>query len=357
MSVFSGLKSMQAVLQEISGDETTLSVGETNIPDIADTDVLIQVCCTALNQMDLLQCKGFIPVAEGVSKILGVEASGIIAKVGSKCSKFKVGDRVLALLSGGGYAEYAVADERTVMLAPTGLSMTDLAALPEEWVSAYSLLFSVAGMKAGESVLVHFGASGIGQAAIQLASRNGIKCYATAFSDDKVAYCKSMGATDAFNIVDSTERFASVVLAANGGKGVDVVLDPIGAGYVGQNLDVLARDGRWVLHGLIGGEAVDDASFLGKLLAKRICILPSTLRGRDVDYKHQMVRAVESEVLPRVATGEYKVNIDSVHDMTTEGTRAAHRRLGSYMSVGKVVLKVASDCFDNSADANKRVRL
>jgi tumor protein p53-inducible protein 3 len=335
---------MRAVLQESPGDESTLFVGTTHIPECKDDEILIKVCTTALNQMDLLQCKGLYPVPEGASKIIGVEIAGTVAKVGGNCSsKFKVGDRCLALLNGGGYAEYAAANECLVMLAPSDLSMSTLAAIPEQWITAYQLLFMVAGLKHGESVLIHAGSSGVGQAAIQLATRNGIKCFATCRGDDKVLCCKSMGAIDAFNIRDSADSFGEVIKAANNGQGVDVVLDPVGATYVGQNIECLARDGRWVIYGLLGGKGVSDPAFLGKLLAKRINILPSTLRSRDYDYKQKLVQAIETEVLPRISSGEYKINIDSEFDMTTEGTQEAHRRMGSYLNIGKIVLKVTSE--------------
>jgi len=335
---------MRAVLQDKPGDESTLYVGDTAIPELQDDEILIKVCTTALNQMDLLQCKGLYPVPEGASKIIGVEVAGSVAQIGSKCSSnFKMGDRCLALLNGGGYAEYVAVNECMVMIAPAELSMTTLAAIPEQWITAYQLLFVVANMKAGESVLIHAGSSGVGQAAIQLATRNGIKCYATCRSNDKVQCCLDMGATAAFNIKESADNFGAIVEAANLGRGVDVVLDPVGASYCSQNLECLARDGRWVIYGLLGGKSVSDPAFLGKLLSKRISILPSTLRGRDYGYKKKLVQAIESEVLPRVASGEYKVNIDSVLDMTTDGTQNAHKRMAAYLNIGKIVLTVAAE--------------
>lgn len=357
---------MRAVLQNETGDESTLFIGDAVIPEPNETEILIKVYATALNQMDLLQCKGVMPAADGASKILGMEAAGTVTKIGGKCSsKFKVGDRCVALLNGGGYAEYAVADERMVMLAPSNLSMTQLVAVPEEWMTAYQLLFSVARVQPGETVLVHFGASGIGQAAIQLAARHGCKVFATVFGDAKADFCRSMGAAQAFNIAEKTDNFAETVLAAvnsdGGGNsisgGVDIILDPIGGSYAAQNLACAGRDCRWVVHGLIGGAGVEDPSFLGKLMAKRICLLATSLRDRGADYLQKLAKSVEAEVLPAAACGELKINIDSVHPLTTEGTRAAHQRLASYMSVGKVVLTVAEEAAAVEAgdyDTNKR---
>lgn len=332
---------MRAVLQDKPGDHSTLYVGDTAIPTIQDNEILIKVYTTALNQMDLLQCKGLYPVPNGASKIIGVEVAGTVSKIGANCSsKFKVGDRCLALLNGGGYAEYVAANECMVMLAPAELNMTSLAAIPEQWVTAYQLLFTVADMKSGESVLIHAGSSGVGQAAIQLATLNGIKCFATCRGDDKVLCCKEMGAVDAFNIKDNADSFAAIVKTANGGQGVDVVLDPVGASYADQNIEVLASDGRWVIYGLLGGKGVSDPNFLSRLMAKRISIIPSTLRSRDYGYKQKLVQAIENNVLPRIASGEYKINIDSVFDMTTAGTQDAHKRMASYLNIGKIVLTV-----------------
>lgn len=184
---------MKAILQDEPGDVNTMYVGEIAIPEPQEHEICIQVYCTALNQMDLLQRKGMYPVPDGASKILGVEVSGVISKIGPNCSdKFKVGDKCLALIQGGGYAEYAISHECTVMLAPDNVSMTALAAIPEQWVTAYQLLFKVANMVQGESVLIHAGSSGVGQAAIQIATMNGIKCYATCRGDEKVQCCLDM---------------------------------------------------------------------------------------------------------------------------------------------------------------------
>ena len=268
----------------------------------------------------------------------------IVHKIGPNCSgKFKVGDRCLALLSGGGYAEYAVADEATVMLAPADLSMNILAAIPEQWITAYQLLFTVAQMNAGESVLVHAGSSGVGQAAIQLARQRNIKVFATCRGDDKVQCCLSMGADGAFNIKDKADSFSDIIKSANSGKGVDVVLDPVAGNYSSQNIEVLNRDGRWVIYATLGGKGINDERFFGRLMAKRISILPTTLRSRDYQYKAKLSSCVENEVLPSIANGTYKILIDSEFAMTTEGTRDAHNRMAAYLNIGKIVLAVNPD--------------
>mmetsp|Transcript_1691 Transcript_1691/g.2670 ORF Transcript_1691/g.2670 Transcript_1691/m.2670 type:complete len:351 (+) Transcript_1691:3-1055(+) len=335
------LNKMKAVLQNQPGDENTMYVGDTDIPEPGDGEILIRVCCTALNRMDLLQCKGLYPLPEGASPILGVEVSGYVHSIGPNCTnRFKVGDRCMALLQGGGYAEYAVAYECTTMAVPDGISMTTLASIPEQWMTAYQLLFKVAGVSSGERVLLHAAASGVGQAAIQLATAAGAQCIATCRSDDKVACCLKMGATHAYNVKVDT-AFSAMVKADSSGSGVDVVLDPVGATYAAENLDVINRDGRWVLYGLMGGKGIEDPVFLGKILAKRLTLVGSTLRARPKAYKEELAKAIESEVMPKVVSGEFQVLVDSSYPMTTEGVRNAHRHMASNSNIGKIVLVVS----------------
>ena len=332
---------MQAVLQDNAGDESTLYVGETSRPKVQAGEVLIRVVCSALNRMDLLQCKGLYPVPAGASTIIGVEVSGYVEELGEGCSgRFSVGDRCMALLSGGGYAEYAVAAECCTLHAPESLDMKTLASIPEQWMTAYQLLFTVGGVKAGDTVLLHAAASGVGQAAIQLATNAGAKCFATCRSDDKVQVCLDMGAVAAFNIKNRGDDFSSLIKEANGGQGVSVVLDPVGSSYLNQTMESLSMDARWVLYGLMGGKGVEDATFLGKILGKRISLLGSTLRSRSNDYKEALAVALEGEVVPRIVNGDYKVLIDSTFDMTTEGVQEAHRTMQRNQNIGKIVLRV-----------------
>lgn len=333
---------MQAVLQDAPGKEDTLYVGTTDIPQPTGDEVLIRVCTSALNQMDLLQCKGLYPVPAGASKILGVEAAGFVEKIGADVTKFKVGDRVMALLQGGGYAQYALSYECMTMHAPTGLDMNQLASIPEQWITAYQLLFKIARVQSGESVLLHAASSGVGQAAIQLAKANGLKVFVSCRSDDKVACCLALGADAGFNLKEDT-NFADKVKAANGDKGVDVILDPVGASYCSENINSCAMDARWVLYGLMGGKSVHDDMYLGRMMGKRISLLPSTLRGRPKAYKDELIRSFERDVIPRFLSGEYRVQISSVHAMTTDGVQAAHRTMAGHQNIGKIVLTVAEE--------------
>jgi tumor protein p53-inducible protein 3 len=229
--------------------------------------------------------------------------------------------------------------------------MRTLASIPEQWMTAYQLLFTVGGVKPGESVLLHASASGVGQAAIQLATQAGARVFSTCRSDDKVKVCLEMGAVAAFNIKDCGDNFSTLVKAANGGQGVSVVLDPVGASYANQNMESLAMDSRWVLYGLMGGKEIEDSMFLKKIMGKRITLVGSTLRGRSKKYKEALTVAVETEVVPRIASGEYKVLLDSVHEMTTEGVQAAHVVMQKNQNIGKIVLLV------EEASKNKKVKL
>lgn len=332
---------MRAVLQDSVGDASTLYVGETETPIPGPGEVLIRVSCTALNRMDLLQCKGLYPVPQGASKIIGVEVSGYIEALGDECSgRFNIGDRCMALLQGGGYAEYATAFECCVLHAPSSLCMKTLASIPENWMTAYQLLHFVGGVKSGETVLLHASASGVGQAAIQLACQAGAKCIATCRTDDKVAVCLEKGCIAAFNINERANEFSSLIKAVNEGKGVDIVLDPVGSSYAKETFECMETDARWVLYGLMGGKAIDDPTFLGKILAKRISLIGTTLRSRDKLYKQDLTNAIEKDVLPLFSSGKYTAMVDSTFEMTTEGVQAAHVHMSRNQNIGKIVLQV-----------------
>ena len=332
---------MNAVLQDSAGDEASMYVGTTEKPVPKNDEVLIRVYISALNQMDLLQRKGLYPVPSDASKILGVEAAGFVEAVGPDVTKFSPGDRCMALLQGGGYAEYAVAYECMTIHAPETLTMDVLGSIPEQWITAYQLLFKIANARHGDSVLLHAASSGVGQAAIQLAKSNGMKVFATCRADDKVACCLALGADATFNLKEDI-NFADRVKAANGNRGVDVILDPVAASYCNENINCCAMDAKWVLYGLMGGKAVHDDMFLGRMMRNRISLLPSTLRGRPKAYKQKLIEDFEKDVVPKLANGEYQVKISSIHPMTTEGVREAHRTMASHANIGKIVLKVTS---------------
>lgn len=315
-----------------------MEMGQALIPEPRARELRIRVLTAGVNRMDLLQRMGKYPVPPGASEVIGVEVAGIVDAVGPNCEgSFKIGDRVMALLSGGGYAEYATADERTAMHIPPGLSDVEAAGLPEVWLTAYQLLHFVGRLQPGDNVLIHGGASGVGLAAIQLATMHGASAFATAGSDEKCAAARSVGATDAFNYRTLDGKFAAALSNATRGHGADVILDCIGASYWEENFDALAEDGRWVVFGLMGGTKVDDPNALGKILRKRAAILGTTLRSRDIEYRARLVSDFEAATAPLFADGRLKMmKVDSTFPM--DEVAAAHTRMGSNANIGKIVL-------------------
>jgi tumor protein p53-inducible protein 3 len=249
----------------------------------------------------------------------------------------------MALLQGGGYAEYAVAYESSTLHAPPTIDMKILTSIPEQWMTAYQLLFTVGHLQAGETVLLHAAASGVGQAAIQLATRAGGICFATCRSDEKTACCLEMGARAAFNVAQGPV-FADLLRSQNNGKLADLILDPIGGGpSANENMDALAVDGRWVFYGTMGGKGIVDETLASKILGKRASLIGTTLRSRPQEYKSKLADALEREVVPSIASGDLKVLIDSVYPMTTEGVQQAHLRMAGNENIGKIVLTVREE--------------
>lgn len=347
---------MRAIVQDIAGDPLSLRVGDVPIPQPGPRDILIRVQCAAINRMDLVQAKGAYPVPAGASTILGVEVSGTVAAIGEQCTLgFQMHDKVTALAQGGGYAEFCLVDERTVLKAVDGLSMEVLASIPEAFMTAYQLCFLVGQSKRGDSVLLHAAASSVGQAAIQLLVRKGIKVFATVRGEAKRQTCESLGAV-AFNVGDSCQ-FAEAIRVQNEGKGVNLILDPVGGTYLEENIKALEVDGKLLIYGLMGGGGVNDANFLGKIMAKRITLLSSTLRSRSVEYKEKLLYQLfnDSDGFPAIVSGEIKVDVDKTFDL--EDVLAAHRYVGANSNTGKVVLLVSSNATALKAFENELTAL
>src|SRR5579863_3657729 len=239
---------MKAILIEKPGDESVLKLGDAPEPVPGPADLLIKVKCAALNRADIVQRQGFYPPPPGASPILGLECAGEVAAVGSEVRGWRVGDRAIALLPGGGYAELAVVDHGSAMHVPAALTDAEAAAFPEVFLTAFLNLFMLAGVKAGESVLIHGGGSGVGTASIQLLGLAHARSIVTAGSDAKCEQCLRLGADVAINY--TAGPFAPKVRTATNERGVDVILDSIGAAYLAQNLDALAHGGRLILIGL-----------------------------------------------------------------------------------------------------------
>eukprot|EP00499_Haloplacidia_sp_CaronLabIsolate_P014177 CAMPEP_0196776888 /NCGR_PEP_ID=MMETSP1104-20130614/4900_1 /TAXON_ID=33652 /ORGANISM="Cafeteria sp., Strain Caron Lab Isolate" /LENGTH=347 /DNA_ID=CAMNT_0042147057 /DNA_START=54 /DNA_END=1097 /DNA_ORIENTATION=+ len=306
--------------------------------------VRIQVHGTAVNRADTLQRRGKYNPPPGTTPVLGLECSGRVLEVAPDCELgFKPGDRVMALLAGGGYAEQVVVDERLLMRVPDEMPLSTAGGLPEVWLTAYQLLHFVGRLREGDTVLIHAAGSGVGTAATQLAVAAGATVVGTAGREDKLEMAKSLGASAVFNY--KTEDWVAGALEFTGGKGVTLVLDCVGASYWRQHVEVLAPDGRWVLYGLMGGADV-DGPLLGALLRKRIRLEATTLRARPIEYKAELTRAMWSFAAPRFADGSFRVVAD--RSFALEEAQAAHEYVESNANVGKVLIRVREE---EAADA------
>lgn len=290
--------------------------------------VRIRVAAAGLNRADLLQRAGLYPPPPGASQVLGLECSGIISEVGPG-SSWQVGDRVCALLAGGGMAEEVVVDGRHVLPVPEGLSLAEAAALPEVYSTAWLNLFQLAALKPGEKVLLHAGASGVGSAAIQLCKAFGNPCWVSVGSADRLAYCEALGAQGGVVRTDGLEGLSDL-------GPFDVILDPVGANYAGLNLKVLARDGRWVLIGLMGGR--DAKVDLAQVLAKRVQVIGSTLRNRDDQFKADLFTDLHQQVWPLFAEGRLSPQLAKTYPITD--AEAAFAELAGNQVSGKLVLVI-----------------
>jgi putative PIG3 family NAD(P)H quinone oxidoreductase len=334
---------MKTIVQTVPGDGSSLTVGNVPLPEPGPREVLIRVQCAALNRMDLLQAAGRYPVPKGASDVLGVEVSGTIIALGEECSSaFQVNEAVMALIPGGGYAEFCVCDERCLMHCIPGLEPQVSASIPEAFMTAYQLCFLVGRVQSGESVLLHAAASSVGQAAMQMLVRKGAKVFATVRSETKRDRCMELGCTGTIVMGSEEEKFGPWLLEANHGKKIDVILDPVGLTYLQENIEVLDLDGRLVLYGLMSGGAVNDAMFLNKLLAKRLTVTASTLRSRTTEYKHALIKALSEDPdgLPAIASGDIKVIVDRTFQM--EEVLEAHECMRKNTNIGKIVLLVSS---------------
>jgi putative PIG3 family NAD(P)H quinone oxidoreductase len=287
-----------------------------------------------VNRADLLQRQGFYPPPPGASPILGLECAGTVLEVGAGVASWKVGDRAMALLAGGGYAEQVVVHAGSAMRVPARLSLEEAAAVPEVFLTAFLNLFEVGALPAGGAALVHGGGSGVGTASIQLVKAAGARVLVTAGSEEKCTRCLELGADVAIDY--RKEEFPARVREATDGRGVDVVLDSIGAQYFDGNLACLAVGGRLVLIGLMGGAKVE--ANLAVLLAKRLHVVGSTLRTRSVAEKAAIVAAFERRFGADLASGRVRPIVDRV--LPLEQVAEAHRSMKASEHFGKIVLKV-----------------
>jgi putative PIG3 family NAD(P)H quinone oxidoreductase len=328
---------MRAILIREPGDEDVLVVGDAPPPPLGPADVRIRVRATAVNRADLLQRQGLYPPPPGVPNILGLECAGTVAELGPRVQGFTRGQRVMALLPGGGYADEVAVHSGSVIPVPDAMTDDEAGAFPEVFLTAFSNLFmpGLGALGAGEAALVHGGGGGVGTAAIALCREAGNPCFVTVGSDDKARRCEALGATAAINY--RTEDFAERVQASTDGTGVAVVLDHIGAKYFAKNLGALAVGGRLVEIGLMGG-AQSEVN-LGLLLLRRLAVIGSTLRTRPVEEKAAIVRGLLDRFGTAVAAGRLKPEIHAV--LPLERAADAHRMMKASEHFGKIVLRVA----------------
>ena len=313
------------------GGPEVLQATSRDMPVPTDSQVLIKVAAAGVNRPDVFQRMGFYPPPPGVTDIPGLEASGTIVAVGSGVQRWKIGDQVCALLSGGGYAEYAVAEESICLPIPEGLSLTDAAALPETCFTVWHNLFERAELQAGEWLLVHGGSSGIGTTAIQMASAMGIKVIATAGSDEKCAVCEELGAVKAINYREQDFVQACQEIT---GTGMNVILDMVGGDYVQQNFAACAPKARIVNIAFLRGSKVEVD--LLPLMLKQLVLTGSTLRAQPIENKARIAAGVESQVWPLIAQGKFKPVINSIYPLAQAGD--AHALMESNQHIGKLLL-------------------
>jgi putative PIG3 family NAD(P)H quinone oxidoreductase len=317
------------------GGPDVLTVGHEPRPGPLLTEVLIEVAAAGVNRPDLLQRKGAYPPPAGASPIPGLEVAGTVVAVGTTATRWKVGDEVCALVAGGGYAEYCLAPEQQCLPIPRGLSMVEAASLPETYFTVWSNVFDRGRLASGEVFLVQGGASGIGVAAIQMASALGARVFATAGTPDKCAACEQLGAVRAINY--NTEDFVAVIKDATRQRGADVILDMVGGSYVPRELAALSDDGRLVFIATLGGAKTQIN--IRELMAKRLTITGSTLRNRSPDFKGAIAERLRAHVWPLLESGRIKPVIHKTFPL--EQAAEAHAELEGGRHVGKIVLTVS----------------
>jgi len=323
---------MHAVVVRTPGGPESLEYAEVPDPQVGAGEVLLDVAATAVNRADLLQRQGHYPPPPGAPDTLGLECSGRVAALGDGVEGLAVGDEVCALLAGGGYATRVVVPAGQVMPVPEGVDLVTAAALPEVAGTVWSNVMMVAGLRSGDTFLVHGGAGGIGTFAIQLAKAVGARVLTTAGTDEKRAFCADLGADVT---IDYREQdFVEVVREVTDGRGVDVLLDNMGASYLARNVAALAVEGRLVVIGLQGGTKAELD--LNALMRKRAAVIGTTLRARPVGEKTTICRAVAEHVWPLVADGTVRAVVDRT--LPLADAAEAHRRMEGGEHIGKIVL-------------------
>ena len=323
------MEKMKAI---IVSDNKNLLWSEAKKPKILDDEVLIKIKATAVNRADVVQKNGFYPPPPGASEILGLECSGVIEAIGKNVKKRKVGEKVCALLAGGGYAQYASCPEQQAVPAPEGITLTEAASLPEVYATCWLNLFHEANMKEGDVVLIHAGASGIGTAAIQLCNIFNCKSFVTAGSSQKINYCINLGANN--GSLRHEKPFEDIKKWEP--DGIDIILDPVGGKYFEDNLSVLSMEGRLLLIGLMGG--TKSQIDLGPILMKRQKIIGSTIRARSSFIKGKVMNDLHQKVWPYFKSK--KLNPIIHKTMNIKEANKAHEVMERNENIGKIVLEM-----------------
>jgi putative PIG3 family NAD(P)H quinone oxidoreductase len=326
---------MKAIWLDEPGDENVMHIAEVPAPPLEPGSIRLRLAATSVNRADLLQRQGFYPPPTGASEILGLECAGEVIELAPEVAGWSVGDRAMALLAGGGYAEQVVVDAGSALPVPSALSWEQAGAVSEVFLTAFLNLFRLGALPERGTALVHGGGSGVGTAAIQLVKQAGGSIVVTAGSDDKCQRCRALGADVAVNY--RSGDFVAAVKEMTGGRGVDVVLDSIGASYFDRNLRSLCTGGRLVMIGLMGGAKGELG--LGPLLARRLHVIGSTLRARSAAEKAEIVTDFRARFGDALAQGRIKPVIDRVLPLAE--APEAHRVMKASEHFGKVVLRVA----------------
>ncbi|MBN8938699.1 MAG: NAD(P)H-quinone oxidoreductase [Rhizobiales bacterium] len=325
---------MTAIAIPVPGGPEALVPETRPVPTPGPGEILVKLAAAGVNRPDVLQRAGGYPPPKGASDIPGLEIAGEVAALGAGADRFRLGDKVCGLVAGGGYAEYCVVHQTNALAIPAGLSMVEAAAIPETFFTVWSNVFDRGGLKAGETILIHGGTSGIGVTAIQLAKAFGATVLTTVGSDDKCAAAKALGADHAINY--RNQDFVQAVSEITARKGVNLILDMVGGDYVERNLNCVAADGRIVQIAFLHGSEVKVD--LRWLMLKRITFTGSTLRIRDTAFKAALADALHSKVWPLLSSGQVKVVMDSTYPLR-EASRA-HARMETNAHIGKIVLTV-----------------
>lgn len=327
---------MTAIEITSPGGPEALAACRRPVPSPEAGEVLIRVAAAGVNRPDLMQRTGAYPPPPGASDLPGLEVAGEIVRLGSEVRGWSAGDRVCALVSGGGYAQYCAAPAPQCLPIPPGLSEAQAAALPETFFTVWTNVFERGALLPGERMLVHGGASGIGTTAIQLARAFGASVYATAGSAEKCAACRSLGASEAFDY--RRQDFVEGVRKATEGAGVDLILDMVGGDYLARNLKCLAAGGRLVQIALLGGAKTEIN--LAPIMTRRLTLTGSTLRPRSVAEKARIAASLRARVWPRLAEGSIRPVMHATFPLEEAGE--AHRLMESGVHIGKIVLRVGS---------------